>query len=158
MSSRSLLRDKKTINLSNTNKKFKILVADNSENITILSKILSSRGHHITITDCGIECIRFCATSNDYDIIFVGNELKNLCGIDVIDMLRNTCGIKSIIFGLTDTYSNSLLDNFRNVGVSGMVVKPIQTNIINNIILALENKTKFITDSFEYSKKQLFLF
>jgi CheY-like chemotaxis protein len=137
----SFVLDKEYINTTKKyteKQQFKILIVDDDIDLAAsLSEILQERGHNVTITNEGISCISKCQNSN-YDIIFMDYHLADINGIDTTDLIKNSCSVKSLIFAFTGDDSIAALSNFKNIGMDGAIIKPIDIDIINKLMNSLE--------------------
>lgn len=131
----------KKVNLIENRKKiFNILIVDDDENIANNLKILlNSRGHNVTAVYDGIKCISRCNdTETHYDIVFLDYHMHDIDGLQVADIVR--CDKKkTIIFAYTGDSSEKALENFKNVGMNGVIIKPIIVSSIDMLMNKLEN-------------------
>jgi len=139
---------------------FKILVVDDDNDVAeSFSEILKYRGHDVTIANGSISCLGKCQNWH-YDIIFMDFHMDNIDGVDTVDLIKNVCHEKSIIFAFTGDDSSVALNKFRNIGMVGAVIKPLDIDIINKLMASLEvrNETDSRVIKNIKSKRQLFVF
>ena len=117
---------------------YKILIVDDDKNIAeIFKDILSIRGHDVTIiTEC-MSCINKCQNIH-YDIIFMDFHMVNLNGVDLTHLLKNACTNKSIVFAFTGDDSSNALGQFKEIGMDGAIIKPIDIDVISKLMNSLE--------------------
>lgn len=156
---------------SNKNKKFlekrqfKILIVDDDSYVaSTLATILQQRGHNVTYLSEGASCIGKCQ-DNKYDIIFLDFHLGDMSGVDVADILKDVLKLSSIIFAFTGDDSAHALSQFKNIGMTGAIIKPVDASIIDRLMSSLEDRreldtriVKSITTKNTYSKHYLFVF
>lgn len=128
------------IKKGNGNHQFNILIVDDDKTIAnIFAEILKQRGHNVTIASESISCINKCQ-NNHYDIIFMDFHLDNLDGVDITDLIKNMNPVKSIIFAFTGDDSNKSIKKFREIGMDGALIKPLNFELINKLMNSLESR------------------
>jgi PleD family two-component response regulator len=119
-------------------RKLNILIVDDDINSLMLFKeILEARGHNVSALDEGMKCISKCM-NNTYDIIFVDYHIGDIDGVELTDCLKDVLHTKSIIFAYTGDNSKDAIDKFKNIGMKGAIIKPIEISVIDNIINQFE--------------------
>lgn len=147
----------------NTRHQFNILIVDDDESSAeIFGEILSGRGHNITITNEGTLCISKCQMCS-YDIIFMDFHLDDMNGVDITDLLKNVCSVKSLIFAVTGDDNVETMKLCKNIGMNGAIIKPLDIDLINKFMNSLELRNKpdvrIIKNMKDVKfKKQLFVF
>jgi len=139
---------------------FKILIVDDDNDIAeSFAEILKNRGHNITVANEGISCLGKCQNCH-YDIIFMDFHMNNVDGVDTVDLIKNVCHEKSIIFAFTGDDSNFALGKFRDIGMAGAIIKPLDIDLINKLMTSLEirNEVDMRVVKNIKSKRQLFVF
>ncbi|AYV75649.1 MAG: PAS domain-containing sensor histidine kinase [Terrestrivirus sp.] len=128
--------------IENRRKIFNILIVDDDENIANnLKLLLNSRGHNVMVVNDGIRCISRCKDDEThFDIVFLDYHMDDIDGAQVADIVRDDKK-KTIIFAYTGDSSEKALTDFKNVGMSGAVIKPITVNCIDMLMSKLENST-----------------
>ena len=120
--------------------KLNILIVDDDTNSSDLFKeILELRGHYVTTLDESVKCISKCL-NNYFDIIFLDYHIDNINGVELADCLKDVLKIESSIYAYTGDNSQQTIDKFKNIGINGVFIKPLNINNINNILTKLENK------------------
>ena len=132
----------------NKKKKLNILVVDNNiVSSSLFRNILQSRGHNVKSLTDGISCISNCK-DNQYDIIFLDNQISDINVDEIADLLKDVYKSKSLIFAysgknnMNDMLINILMNNLENL------------NKINDD----EKKNKLIKDISKKFNESLILF
>jgi len=135
--------------------KLNILIVDDDINSSDLFKeILELRGHNVTTLDEGVKCISKCLNSN-YDIIFLDYHIGDIDGVELADCLKDVLKIKSCIYAYTGDNNQKTIDKFKNIGMNGVLIKPININNINNILIDLETKKNILNTEFVIVNNQI---
>lgn len=122
--------------------RFSILIVDDDELISeTFGEILSNRGHNVMTVHDSASCINKCQKQK-FDIIFMDFHMENVNGVDMTDLLKNVCNNKSIIFALTGDDSKKALEQFKNIGMDGAIIKPLNIDLIDKLMNTLEFKTE----------------
>lgn len=146
-----------------TKQEFAILIVDDDQIIgETFGEILESRGHNVSIALDSASCINKCQNYR-YDIIFMDFHMDNVNGVDMTDLLKNVCNNTSIIFAITGDDSKKAIEQFKNIGMDGAIIKPINIDLINKLMGTLEtrigiDKRVIKTISFPTHKNQLMIF
>ena len=135
----------------NKQNKLNILIVDDDTNSSELFKeILELRGHNVITLDEGVKCISKCL-NDKFDIIFVDYHIGDIDGVELTDCLKDVIKTKSLIYAYTGDNSNKSIELFKNVGMNGVFIKPLNINVINEFMAELENKNNNIKfESFIY--------
>lgn len=149
---------------------FKILIVDDDEFIAeTFSEILKIRGHDVTTVCDAMSCIGKCE-NNKFDLIFMDFHLKDdsskydeTNGAETTDLLKSVCSVNSIVFAITGDDSKTALSKFKEVGMDGALIKPLDIDIINKLMNCLElrngvDKRVVKTVGNNQFKKHLFIF
>lgn len=122
---------------------FNILIADDDIDVaTGLGDYLKLRGHNITIVDDGIRCVSHCKDSSRiYDIVFLDYHMQDLDGTQVAEIVKESKS-NTLIFAYTGDNSESAISEFKNVGMSGVIIKPTDTKGIDALLTSLERSIK----------------
>ena len=124
-------------------RKLNILIVDDDINsLNLFKEILEMRGHNVMTSDEGMKCISKCM-NNTYDIIFLDYHIGDINGVELTDCLKDVLHNTSTIFAYTGDNSKDAIDKFKNIGMSGAIIKPIDINIIDKIIEQFESDKKF---------------
>lgn len=124
---------------------FKILVVDDDICVAeTFGEVLQYRGHTVTVVNTAIDCINKCQ-NNNYNIIFMDFHLKDdktyydeINGAEITDLLKTVCNMNSIVFAITGDDSKEALIKFKNVGMDGALIKPLDIEIINKLMNCIE--------------------
>lgn len=122
--------------------KLNILIVDDDNNASELFKeILELRGHNVLTLNEGVQCVSNFQT-HDYDLVFLDYHIGDINGVDLADFIKDIFKSKAIIFAYTGDNSINAVDKFKEKGMSGALIKPIDTDLINSIMLLMETTTK----------------
>jgi len=126
---------------------FNILIVDDDVDVAEnLQKLLELRGHNITIVDDGLRCITHCKDKDKYyDIIFLDYHMDGLDGAEVADIVKQD-GKKTLIFAYTGDSSQRALNDFKEVGMDAVIIKPIDIKSIDLLMTKLE-QTQILNSS-----------
>jgi len=128
-------------------KKLDILIVDDDElSAELFKEYLSIRGHNVLSLNEGVKCISQCM-KNKFDIIFLDYHIGDIDGVELADCLKDVLKTQSKIYAYTGDDKPESIKKFKDIGMNGVLIKPIDLNKINNIIIDIENeniKTKNI--------------
>jgi PleD family two-component response regulator len=131
-----------TSNEYNKRLKLNILIVDDDENASELFKeILELRGHNVITLNEGVRCISNIQ-NNTYDIIFLDYHIGDIDGVDLADFIKDIFKSNALIFAYTGDNSSSAVSKFKETGMNGAIIKPIDYNLINKIMVQIENTNK----------------
>lgn len=118
---------------------FNILVVDDDIDVAdSLKTLLKSRGHNVTVVDDGLRCISHCKDKKKfYDIVFIDYHMEGLDGAQVTEIVKDD-NKKSLIFAYTGDDSQKAINDFKQVGMDGAIIKPIDINSIELLMSKLE--------------------
>lgn len=120
-------------------KKINVLIVDDDELSTELFKeYLLICGHNVLSLNEGVKCISSCM-KNNFDIIFLDYHIGDIDGIELADCLKDVLKTKSKIYAYTGDNNPESIKKFKDIGINGVLIKPIDLNKINNIIINFEN-------------------
>lgn len=118
-------------------KTFSILIVDDDIDVANnLKTLLELRGHNVTVVDDGLRCITHCKERH-YDIVFMDYHMEGLDGAQVTHILKNDRK-KSLIFAYTGDDSQKAINDFKQVGMDGAIIKPIDIHNIEFLMSKLE--------------------
>ncbi len=123
----------------NNKKKLDILIVD--DDITsgeLFKEYLTLRGHNVVNITEGVQCISKCM-KNTYDIIFLDYHIGDIDGVELADCLRDVLKTKSLIYAYTGDNSPAALEKFKEIGMNGAIIKPLNFSILNNILGDIEH-------------------
>ena len=82
----------------------------------------------------GVEAIKFITEKKyNFDVIFMDKEMPEMDGFECIKQLRKL-GIKTPIFGLTGHAFSHQIDEFKRIGATDVLIKPINVDYFKKII------------------------
>lgn len=121
-------------------KQFDILIVDDEEDASFMFKtILEARGHNVMTLKEGVSCISKCK-SNAYDIIFMDYHIADIDGVQVTEFIKDIYKTNAIIFAYTGDTSKEAIAEFKNIGMIGALIKPIDCDLLDNIMNTLEDR------------------
>jgi CheY-like chemotaxis protein len=121
-------------------KQFDILIVDDDEEASFMFKtILESRGHNVMTLKEGVSCISSCK-SKIYDIIFMDYHISDIDGVQVTDFIKDIYKTSSIIFAYTGDTSSDAISQFKKIGMAGALIKPIDSDLLDNVMNTLEER------------------
>ena len=136
----------KTSNTYNKRIKLNILIVDDDENASELFKeILELRGHNVVTLNEGVRCISNVQTQK-YDLIFLDYHIGDIDGVDLADFIKDIFKSNALIFAYTGDNSSSAVTKFKETGMNGALIKPIDCDLIDKIMNLIETSNKINTD------------
>lgn len=130
ISERYIYNKKKSLNI--------LIVDDDSDCSNLFMKILELRGHKVDLINEGIRCVSKCYNTN-YDIIFMDYHIEDIDGDQISLIIREDLNNKSNIFAYTGDKSLNAINTFKNSGMDGALYKPIDINLLNDIMNIFED-------------------
>jgi len=120
-------------------KTFSILIVDDDLDVANnLKSLLELRGHNVTVVDDGLRCITHCKDKEKhYDIVFMDYHMEGLDGAQVTEIVKNDKK-KTLIFAYTGDDSQKAINDFKQVGMDGAIIKPIDIRSIELLMSKLE--------------------
>lgn len=120
---------------------FKILIVDDDVNISeCFADILTERGHIVSVANESVSCINKCQ-NYQYDIIFMDFHMDSIDGVDMTDLLKNVCNNTSLIIAITGDDSVATIRKFKEIGMAGAIIKPINVDLIHKFMNSLETRS-----------------
>lgn len=124
-------------------KSYNILIVDDDVDVArTLKTLLELRGHHITIVDDGLRCITHCRDrERHYDIVFMDYHMEGLDGAEVAEIVKSGDALhdkKTLIFAYTGDNSQDALTEFKQAGMDGAIIKPVDIASIELLMGRLE--------------------
>jgi len=120
-------------------KKLNILIVDDDIiSAELFKEYLSLRGHNVVNINEGVKCISTCL-NNTYDIIFLDYHIGDIDGVELADCLKDVLNSKAIIYAYTGDNSSIALKKFKDIGMKGAIIKPLDLKSINNILNNIED-------------------
>jgi CheY-like chemotaxis protein len=124
-------------NLTKKNKLNILIVDDDETSLELFKEILEFRGHNVTAVNEGVRCIS-SLQNNYYDIIFLDYHIGDIDGVELTDCIKDVFKHKSLIFAYTGDASINALSRFKIIGMNGVLIKPLNLDIIDSIMNTLE--------------------
>jgi len=129
----------------NSNKKYNIIIIDDSEiTIKLMSKIfMKSKKINYIMTACdGLDAIqKICNNLDEIDIVFIDSQMPNLNGMQTVKLLRGI-NFDKLIIGITGSYYDELSE-FYYCGTDYIFSKPLDKHKIK-LIMDLINNDKIV--------------
>jgi two-component system sensor histidine kinase TorS len=123
-------------------KKLNILIVDDdTQSSELFKEILELNGYNVNTLDEGMKCISRCM-KDKYDIIFLDYHIGDIDGADLADCLKDVLKIKSLIYAYTGDSNPDIIKKCQDIGMNGALIKPININIINNIMKTIEQNVE----------------
>jgi CheY-like chemotaxis protein len=123
----------------NKKSKLHILIVDDDVNSAELFKhIIEMRGHKVDVLNEGIRCISLIQ-ENSYDVIFMDYHILDIDGVQLTDCIRDILKVESLIFAYTGDDSECAVNLFKSNGMNGAIIKPLDLNMINQVMTSIEN-------------------
>lgn len=111
-----------------------LIVDDDSNTVSLLSRILSMRGFEVQGTLDPFEGYRL-AVENSYDLILLDIMMPNWSGFALCRELRQVDELKTTPIYFVSAYmAVDVEDNAKSVGANGLICKPIRANKIIDLI------------------------
>lgn len=150
-------------NISDPNLKYKdsikklnfLIVDDDQLSRDSLKDMLKTRGHNVTTLDEGMKCVNRCSECK-YDVIFMdyhmddlGDELGEIDGTTVTQIVRECCDIDCVVYAYTGDNSFNAVKQFKENNMKGVFVKPVEHSLISEFLKIIETN---IDDQVQLSK------
>ncbi len=105
-----------------------LLVDDNKETTSMLSKFFNYKGHQIIVSNDPMEGLTHIKKEK-YDVILLDINMPVISGINIIQILAAGGNLKNkniFIFSGVDIHESQIRDLLRKDGVNGFLKKPIE--------------------------------
>lgn len=109
-----------------------LLAEDNQINSVLAQAILKRAGHHVDVAANGIEAVDTFALA-PYDVVLMDMRMPLMDGLEASRRIRET-GSEVPIIALTANASSSDRDECFEAGMNDFVSKPIEPNVLTDII------------------------
>ncbi len=116
-----------------------LLIDDNKDITTMLSKFFDSKGFETVITNDPMEGLRLIQ-QDQYDVILLDISMPEISGFNIIDILATDKILKEqniFIFSATAFKDIQINDLLRKEGVNGCLKKPIR---LNELLTSITNR------------------
>ena len=128
------------LNLYTNEGQFYVLIADaDDEERIIVERMVDQTGCFVTSVSSGIECMDE-VTKDKYDLIFLARNMPRMDGIQTMKNIKESPASRSKdakIYILLDEKADEPDIVFESAGFDGIVRKPVDRTIIQNIIISL---------------------
>ena len=128
------------LNLYTNEGQFYVLIADaDDEERIIVERMVDQTGCFVTSVASGIECMDE-VTKDKYDLIFLARNMPRMDGIQTMKNIKESPASRSKdakIYILLDEKADEPDIVFESAGFDGIVRKPVDRTIIQNIIISL---------------------
>lgn len=134
-----------------------ILVVDDSEmNLKVAEMIMGRYGIKPECVYSGRECIEHVCDKK-YDLIFMDHLMKDMDGIETINVLRKNSKFKTPVIALTANASEGADKMYKEAGFSGLLNKPliqeelevVLNTYLNNIIRKVDDLSTIKNGTFK---------
>ncbi len=117
----------------------RILIVDDSQTIR---KIIKTNLDRLGIKDAleasdGEGALRMVATNPDISIIFMDYNMPNMNGLTALKKIRENKEHKAKVIVISSAFSQTVIDSFRGLGVSGFLTKPFDLQKFNDILMPI---------------------
>ena len=139
----------------NKRKTFNILIADDDLDVANnLKTILELRGHNVVVVDDGVRCITHCKDkARHYDILFLDYHMQHMDGTETTEFIKSDKK-KTLIFAYTGDSSQQAIENFKQAGMTGAIIKPIDINGIELLMSKMESLNTLDTSTIKMITKK----
>ena len=125
----NISRKEKQYNEVYNNKK--ILIVDDSEaGIKIIEKLLKGSNIIIDKAFTGRECLDKIRSKNKYDVILLDEELSQIKGYELLIKLKEIRSFNIPVILLSKDNSYEYNEEYKKLGFSGILIKPIKKEIL----------------------------
>ena len=105
-----------------------LVVDDNKETTSMLSKFFNYKGHQVVVSNDAMEGLRHIKKEK-YDVILLDINMPVISGINIIQILAAGGKLKDkniFIFSGVDFHNSQIKDLLRRDGINGFLKKPIE--------------------------------
>ncbi len=128
------------LNLYTRDGQFYVLLADaDSDERVEIERMIDQTGCFVTSVSSGMECMME-VTKDKYDLIFLARNMPRMDGIQTLRNIKTTSQSKckdAKIYVILDEKVDEPDIYFENEGFNGIIRKPIDRTILQNIIISL---------------------
>ena len=113
-----------------TNRKFRILIIDDNEQITkMVATFLNLHGHTCKICNDGTDGIH-TANNEEFDVVLLDLAMPEVDGYEVLNKLDNKKILSKIIILTASNISKQSLNQFKHNGIKHILQKPIDIDVL----------------------------
>ena len=117
----------------------RVLVVDDSMiNLNVTKKLLEKFDIDVDIVLNGRECLEK-AKNTSYDIIFMDIMMPELSGVETLKLLKEIKDFNTPVIALTADADIESKEKYLSLGFNGYIPKPINIDILKNVIENIEN-------------------
>ena len=111
-----------------------LIVDDNKINIDIAKSFLKE--YNFIIEGClsGKECLNLIKNDKKYDLIFIDIMMPEMNGVELFKLLKNEVKFNGKIVALTADAVEGAKEKYLNIGFDGYIPKPINKNVLNDVL------------------------
>jgi len=105
-----------------------LIVDDNKETTSMLSKFFNYKGNSTVVTNDPMEGLRHIKKES-YDVILLDINMPVISGINIVQILEAGGNLKNkniFIFSGVDCHESQIKDLLRRDGINGFLKKPIE--------------------------------
>ena len=110
-----------------------LIVDDVNLNLKIANNVFSSLNIECDLVSSGYDCIEY-VKNKTYDYIFLDIMMPNLNGEETLKKLQEIEGFNIPVYALTADDAANAGDKYKELGFSGLIVKPFTKSDIVNIL------------------------
>ena len=121
-------------NLKSYPNKRVLIVDDNKVNIMIAINFL--KPYNFIVESClsGMECLNLINSGKKYDLIFADIMMPEMDGVELLNKLKQIPNFNTKVVALTADAIDGAKEKYLNSGFDGYISKPIDKNVLNNVI------------------------
>lgn len=129
----SLLREQNASNERHSDKKYNILLAEDSlENGQLFKLILENAGFSVDLVENGEDALEFSA-KHKYDLILLDIQMPLLDGLEAHNMMRFS-GVDSPILAITANAMSHDINKYLQHGFNDCISKPVKADVLINTV------------------------
>jgi CheY-like chemotaxis protein len=113
----------------------KLLMVDDSESgIKIIEKLTKGTNIKMDFATNGKECLDKIKIYDKYDIILLDEQLTQISAVELIKKIKNIRNFNTPIILLTKDNSYEYNDEYKNIGFTDYILKPVKKDILHKKI------------------------
>ena len=130
-----------------------LLIDDNVLNLKIASKLLEKmNAHNITTMTNGYELIEKIKSGEKYDMIISDDMMPEISGTETLAELKKIPGFSIPVVVLTANAMEGMREEYLQKGFDEYIAKPINKEILSNILIKILNDPSIIVSAEENTK------
>ena len=111
-----------------------LVVDDNTLNLKVTSKLLSSYDVEVILLESGEECVDYISENNSVDLILMDQMMPGMSGSDTMLKLKSIDGFSTPIVVLTADAMEGQKDKYLDMGFDDYISKPIDKLELSKIL------------------------